>query len=384
MVQDIDASDRVDLLSIDVSRFKAAYTPGSIALRNFNVVIGRNGSGKSTLIEALQWIDSTLRRDAVEACKRYFGIHDLLNLRSKATPPYFEVKTKWRIDSKKWSYSIKVQEDGDGRTPIIASEKLKDRFKSRSHSEIESPESTDRLTLSRPPPSAKAALLLRDFWRNAVFLRLSPGSLAQGSLARRSTTDPLLDEEGRNLPALLNELGPEERSELVRLVTSVLADIQKVEVSGSSAGRNDQVHYVLFEKMPYQGRSGTALFPIPAWMLSEGTRRITAIFALLVHRPAPSLLCLEEVENGLDPWSVVKVLQHLQSAAAASGTQVVLTTHSPWVLDHVPLDSIIHVQRISGSSEYKRFVEMPNITQYAADIPAGTRYTLEGLHSPKA
>jgi predicted ATPase len=382
MTSEPTTQNRVDLLSIDVSRFKAAYTPGSIPLSDFNVIIGRNGSGKSTLIEALQWIDSTLRRDAVEACKRYFGIHDLLNLRSQASPPYFEVKTNWRIDGKKWAYALKVQEDTDGITPSIINERLRTSRNSRAFSEIEAPESTDRLTLSRPPSNAKSAIALRDFWRHAVFLRLSPGSLAQGSLARRSTTDPLLDEEGKNLPALLNELGTEERTELIRLVTSVLADIQNVTVSGNAAGRNDIVHYVLHEKMPYQGRTGRALFPIPAWMLSEGTRRITAIFALLVHRPAPSLLCLEEVENGLDPWSVIKVLQHLQSAAAATGTQVILTTHSPWVLDHVPLDSIIYVQRISGSSEYRRFMQMPKIAQYAADIPAGTRYTLEGLHSP--
>lgn len=372
-------TDRVDLLSIDVSRFKAAFRPGPIRLQGFNVVIGRNGSGKSTLIEALQWIDATLRRDAVEACRRYFGIHDLLNLRSQATPPYFEINTTWRVDRQKWSYSLKVREDSDGRTPIVETERLKSRHRVGPDIEISSPESSDRLALSRPPSGSVAAPLLRDFWRQAVFLRLSPGSLAQGSLARRSTTDPLLDEEGRNLPALLNELGPEERSELIRLVTSVLADIKDVTVTGTSAGRNEVVHYLLHEKMPYRGRTGTSLFPIPAWMLSEGTRRITAIFALLVHKPAPSLLCLEEVENGLDPWSVIKVLRHLQSAAAQSGTQVIVTTHSPWVLDHVPLDSIIYVQRKVGGSEYKRFIDLPAVSQYPADVPAGTRYTLAGL-----
>ena len=205
---------------------------------------------------------------------------------STASRPYFEVKTSWRIDGKKWNYSLKVQEDSDGTTPVIVLEKLKTKRNSRVLFEIDAPESTDRLTLSRPPSNAKAAIVLRDFWRNAVFLRLSPGSLAQGSLARRSTTDPLLDEEGKNLPALLNELGDDERSELIRLVTSVLADIQDVTVSGNATGRNDIVHYVLHEKMPYQGRTGRRLFPIPAWMLSEGTRRITAIFALLVHRLA--------------------------------------------------------------------------------------------------
>lgn len=383
MTQDSIDPTGVDLVSIELGRFKAVFKSRPVTLQAFNAVIGRNGSGKSTLIEALQWVDATLRRDAVEACKRYFGIHDLLNLRSQATPAYFEIKTVWKVQDKTWKYNLKVQEDpSDGRTPLITEERLYRKLRSGLSTEISNPEATDRLSLSRPPASAQNAASLRAFWKNAVFLRLSPVGLAQGSLARRSTTDPLLDEEGRNLPALLNELTFEQKRELVHLVTSVLNDIEDVTVSGSSTGRNETVHYVLHERMPYQGRTGRTLFPIPAWMLSEGTRRITAIFALLVHDPAPSLLCIEEVENGLDPWSVIKVLQHLQSAASSRGIQVVITTHSPWVLDHVPLDSIIHVQRQSGSTVYSRFCDLPNVRRYSPDIPAGTRYTLEGLAGP--
>lgn len=45
------------LTSMTLKRFKAAFEPGPIELRPFNVLIGRNGSGKSTVIEALQWIE---------------------------------------------------------------------------------------------------------------------------------------------------------------------------------------------------------------------------------------------------------------------------------------------------------------------------------------
>jgi predicted ATPase len=59
------------LSSVTLRSFKAAFKPGAIPLRAFNVIIGRNGSGKSTLLEALQWIDTTMRRDAREASDRY-------------------------------------------------------------------------------------------------------------------------------------------------------------------------------------------------------------------------------------------------------------------------------------------------------------------------
>lgn len=133
------------------------------------------------------------------------------------------------------------------------------------------------------------------------------------------------------------------------------------------------MNYSLLEEMPYQGREGKKQFPIPAWMLSEGTRRITAILALLMRDPAPSLLCIEEIENGLDPWTVKIILRHLQDAADR-GTQVLLTTHSPWVLDDVPMESILLVRRRGGDTQYEHFASLYEVKAFNDSVPAGTRY----------
>jgi predicted ATPase len=67
------------------------------------------------------------------------------------------------------------------------------------------------------------------------------------------------------------------------------------------------------------------------------------------------------------------VLRHLQSAADR-GTQVILTTHSPWVLDDVPIHSILQVRRIEGDTRYEHFASRPEIAAFAPSVPAGTRY----------
>lgn len=125
--------------------------------------------------------------------------------------------------------------------------------------------------------------------------------------------------------------------------------------------------------MPYRGRGGRSEFSVPAWMLSEGTRRITAI---LVHDPPPSLLCIEEIENGLDPWTILFVLRALQDAVVR-GVQVIVTTHSPWLLDHIELGAIIHVRREQGATVYQRFADREAVQRYADDIPPGTRFVNE-------
>ena len=77
----------LSLTEVRLERFKAAFKPDPIHLGGFNVVIGRNGTGKSTLLEALQWLDGTIRQDARTASERYHGVHDLINLRSRTKIP---------------------------------------------------------------------------------------------------------------------------------------------------------------------------------------------------------------------------------------------------------------------------------------------------------
>lgn len=354
------------LNQVGLERFKAAFKPKIIKLDRFTVVVGRNGSGKSTLLEALQWLDVTLRRDAVVACERYVGMKDLVNLRAPVDPGYFTISCTWK-GSESFRYRVKVEVDADDTTPRIIEEKLSS---GRDRVLISEPDASDRLTLAR---FGKQAPALLDFWKRAVFLRLSPSSLAEGSLPRRTSNAPLLDEEGETLPALLSELSEEQRQDLVHRVNEVLPGMRGVEISKPSAGRSERVHYELIEEMKYKGRLGQKSFHIPAWMLSEGTRRLTALFALLVRVPAPSLLCIEEVENGLDPWAARILLRHLREAADR-GTQIIATTHSPWVLDEIPLEDIVMVRRRRGDSVYERFDAIPEVQSFSSTTPAGTRY----------
>jgi predicted ATPase len=386
------------LSAVTLRSFKAAFTPGPVPLQSFNVIIGRNGSGKSTLLEALQWIDTSMRRDAREASDRYHGVRDLVNLRSRDAVPKFGITLTWSPGddgAHPFRYQLMVQEKQG--TVFIAEEELVslDESGETRHQfiltwspgyrqiHIQPPTTIsiidrDRLALdwvdniSTEDP-AQSPGFLSEFWRRAVFLRLSPNRLQEGSPATRRSFEPLLDEEGQNLPALLNELTDEQRAALVEAISEILPGIRGVTVSSAEHGRETQVHYSLLEDMHFPGGAGKKPFPIPAWMLSEGTRRITAILALLMHDPPPTLLCIEEIENGLDPWTVKAILRHLQDAASR-GTQVLLTTHSPWVLDGVPMDSILLVRRRGGDTQYEHFASLPEVREYNDSVPAGTRY----------
>ena len=400
---------QVFLESVKLERFKAAFQPDPIPLSPFTVIIGRNGSGKSTVLEALQWLDLAMRHDAVRACERYSGLQDLLNIRSRKNKRYFKIALEWTTKfakpagTTKLKYAVRVNESMDGR-PLIHSESLvviegtqaevplilteqegdrgspgrrillpEDKDRTRIFDE------PDRLALSRLAGGASneslphAALeAIRSFWERAVFLRLSPQRLAQGSPPKRRSFDPLLDEEGQTLPALLNELKPRQKEALVAAINSALPDVREIVVSQSNSTREQNAYWSIKEKMPI-GYAGRGSYEIPASMLSEGTRRLTAILALLIRRPPPSLLCIEEIENGLDPWTILDVLGRLK-AAPRQGTQAILTSHSPWLLDNVDLDSIRLVNRKGGNTRYSVFRRESQVNRFLGSVPPGARY----------
>ncbi len=397
------------LSSVKLERFKAAFTPPAVALGKFNLIVGRNGSGKSTLLEALQWIDGTLRQDARTALERYFGIHDVINVRNQLDPPAFKLKLGWNGEGSPEAvyYEVKVSEGADGSSPVVDSEKMFRKKKGNKKGydyfiqtrpgtksgtagvRQVNPSSvrlgrtvveSDRLALDRAErgglgeihDSAETLLTaVRHFWTGAVFLRLSTQKLAAGSPATRKSFEPLLDEEGNNLPALLSELNDDQREDLVERVQDVLKGIEGIKVDKPRSKRDEHVNYALLERIVRT--KGVRPYRIPSWMLSEGTRRVTALFALLVHDPPPSLLCVEEIENGLDPWTVIKVLNALRSAAAA-GVQIIVTTHSPWLMDHVDMSDIISVSRVDGETLYGRFKDAEEMKQFGEFVPAGARY----------
>jgi predicted ATPase len=367
------------LRQVTLERFKAAFQPDPIPLEPFTVIIGRNGSGKSTLLEALQWLDTSIRRDIRDASDRYYGVHNLIN--RKDDTAYFRVQLTWNEQDadRSLTYDLRIEEHA--RLPVVASEQLEQRPQAGSaiipgkggRRTIQDKAVSPELLSLRYIPGPGMDLV-EAFWLRAVFLRLSPSRLAQGAPPARKSFEPLLDEEGQSLPALLSELGPEQRQELVANLQDVLIlDIEDLTLSPSDVGQ--QLSYSLDERMVRSDGKSTSI-SIPAWMLSEGTRRLTAIFALLLHDPPPSLLCIEEIENGLDPWTVRAVLQHLQSAVDR-GTQVIVTTHSPWVLDDVPMDSILQVRRVGGDVRYEHFASRPEVQAYDPSVPAGTRYVQE-------
>jgi predicted ATPase len=86
----------------------------------------------------------------------------------------------------------------------------------------------------------------------------------------------------------------------------------------------------------------------------------------LVHGPRkPALLCVEEPEAGLNParlrWLFDRFLGLAYPGEGKEATQVVFSTHSPWLIDLFGAelqDSVLLVEQRQGRSQVKPLVEV--------------------------
>lgn len=376
------------LTQIQIEGFKAIQQSGPVGLGPFTLLIGRNGSGKSSLIEALQWLQEAASlglRDATH--RRFVSFGALLNRRSESGLIALdlvhgegarEVRYQLRAKAGKFSPIVESESCREGRTSgaqwTIRSRKGDKGPAVRSIAGGNPVRDGDALALAFVTKTkATGAERLLEFLRDAVFLRLSPTAMARGGRLLPTTRGPKLDEEGRDLVALLGELSDEARDEVRKRVAEIISGVEGIEVvrEGESSG-----YFQTYERMRVRG--GKRAFPVPSWMLSEGTRRITAIFALLAVRPRPSLIAIEEIENGLDPWTLRVVIDALREASGE--VQVLLTTHSPFLLDHMKPEEVLHVRRLHGDTRYERMTDFEEVVRYQRVISPGAMYVGGYLH----
>ncbi len=83
---------------------------------------------------------------------------------------------------------------------------------------------------------------------------------------------------------------------------------------------------------------------VEAKRFSEGLLYYLA-FAALAHLEPVSLLLVEEPENGLHPARIAEVMRLLRSIVEEKGTQVVMATHSPLVVNELKPDEVSIVTR---------------------------------------
>jgi len=79
---------------------------------------------------------------------------------------------------------------------------------------------------------------------------------------------------------------------------------------------------------------------ITAEHISDGTLRFLLLLSILYNPERGNLVCLDEPETGLHP-DMIRTIAKAIKYAANQGTQVILATHSPLLLNHFEIDDVL-------------------------------------------
>lgn len=161
------------------------------------------------------------------------------------------------------------------------------------------------------------------------------------------TPSPELARTGANLPAvvdLLQKKYPESWEQILQIMTKVLPGLEGIEV-----GYNTSRTLGLFFREKETGR------PWNVNEISDGTIQTLAIL-VAIFDPRSSALVIEEPENSVHPWVIRNILSACNLAATSK--QILITTHSPIVVNYVNPEQVWIIWRADGESKIARITEL--------------------------
>ncbi len=371
---------RMTLQSVRVRNFKAIVDSRTVRFGPLTAFVGHNGSGKSSLIEALETYQSIIVDGLDVAMQRWLGIEHVRHLGAEAKERAGKALNAIAFDlsigtsvRKSTRLEMAVNNDAAANRMFIESEKaahangwIIGKSLERAEGDFEPGGS---ILASATGGHRKVASQVRG-WQ---FLTLQPERMGLPIPQQRTGGGVRLAKDGSN-------------------IADYLLDIQRLN-AGAFEGIVRTMEYVLpyardlqpaltseLERKAYLQLSESN-FKVPGWMLSTGTLRVLALLAVLRHPEPPPLIVVEEIENGLDPRSIHLLVEEIRTAVLARLTQVVLTTHSPYLLDLLKLDQLVLVARDGkGEPRFHRPSDDAKLAEWVKEFAPGRLYTMGSLH----
>ncbi len=115
---------------------------------------------------------------------------------------------------------------------------------------------------------------------------------------------------------------------------------------------------------------------------SDGTIRLLALLTALFQDPAPSLIGLEEPELAIHPGAMAVLADTMVEASERA--QVLVATHSPDLIDRLPIESIRAVSAEDGSTKVGPITEHQLKSVRENLFSAGELHSMEGLQPASA
>lgn len=336
------------------------------------VLVGPNDSGKSTALKAFQALSHLVPEDGYDPRAPLVD-----QLKMPAPVRVGEEEAEFRASGSR--FSLRVTLDSRGRR-TLAEFQQQNKFKL-----IWQPPSVEywgaagaRESVSGDTDqyfSRSGVQELRALLSDIAAYQLDARELRANADAPTSEAVPPLGERGAGLAATLAVLAtayPAQRDAIDRQFKNAIASLGGFRSLPTAQGG---------WRLAFPLQNGTG--QIEASQVSDGALLFLAFLSIL-HRPnPPALLLIEEPENGVHPSrlkDIVKLLRKLtEGVDGRPPSQIVMTTHSPYLLDAVRSeDAYFFVREEDGSAFAHRFSDIDKLDERLADYNLGELWTAYG------
>ena len=361
--------------NISVEHYKSLSNV-SIQLGPLNIFVGPNGSGKSNLIDSIMLIRDCVRHDIETAVSQRFGI-DSIRQWSRRSP--FQIRIGLTIRTARGSGNFRIHlgstkgqhrvlsEYGvwrlDGSlpraTPANASQLHRPIQRAnytrqgrnvrvfvragtnlgQQDFELDDDSELFLSSVRSVPISIKSgdkllsAHLLQELWRNLYdfeYYSIFPNTLRTPQSISR---DFRLTSSGDNITTIFKNLGKTKQGQQARLeilegMRLIMPGLENIIIQ--SAGG--------FLVPSFRMKEGETTHDFNVSQISDGTLRVFGMLTALHQLHGPAVMALEEPEQTIHPGALAIVADSI--SAVATRKQILVTTHSPHLLDIFGVESL--------------------------------------------
>jgi len=375
---------RIQLLPQGIPRIESLRVENYRALRNveldkltpMTVLLGPNGSGKSTVFDVFNFLSECFQYGLRHAWDRR-GRGKELKTRGTDGPVVFDLKYREHPKTPIITYHLAIDEGHKGPEVVeewlqwrrgthgkpfrflefhrgvgrAVSGEMPDAEDKRKEAELRSPDLVAVNTLGQLAEHPRVAAL-REFITDWYVSYLS---IDQARSQPEVGPQERLSKGGENLSNViqyLKEQHPERLEQIFSVLRQRVPRLERVDAEPMPDGRLLlQVKDAPFDK------------PVLAKYASDGTLKLLAYLTVLYDPEPPRFIGIEEPENFLHPRLLPELAEECRAASERS--QLLITTHSPFLLNAMKADEVRVLYRDEqGFAQAVRASDIQGITEF--------------------
>lgn len=361
-----------------IGNYRSLGDTVELTLGPLTALVGPNGAGKSNIGDALRFLSECLREGLDAAVSRRGGIGSIsrwssgrpFDLGLAAIVSNNQGTGFWRfILSQESGGSFYVKGEIAAWRPVDSEQEH--RFEVAEGEWKQGPESLapalERTALALPLVAGDSRFHeLAAELKNLAIYQIFPDRLREPQ--KPNPARPML-EHGENWASLLKTMEASHwKSDLLAALSRIVGDIDDIKVS--QLGGYQAVSF-------RHGEAGRRERWFDAAQESDGTLRCAGILTALLQSPPLTLIGIEEPELTIHPGAIPVLYDFFRQASQTS--QVLLTTHSPELLDLLDVEEVRVVERKDGVTRIAPLAEEQRDAVKRSLLTPGELMRAEGL-----